>query len=132
MSPAERRRLTLAHLAGPFIILLVIAQQGFGFALLAALTGLAVALVLMWRRSSHMASDALGTDLADLSSPDGSLFPGQLSITTSSLVWIPRGASEKQGCPSLAADIGDLRSITLRGNGKSRLLRKVDMIAKTV
>jgi hypothetical protein len=87
--------------------------------LAALLCALALALVLAsFRRKAPAAPDALYTSSADWLTDHGTQLPGQLSITSTALTWLPSRYSRRHGRQPVRIDALECREVSLqRGVG---------------
>jgi len=86
-----------------------------------AVSALALGLALLpiaWRRKAPVVPGAVYTSSADQLLPTGRHRPGQLSITTTMLTWMPSRYSTEHGRQAVSIDARRCRAITLeRGAG---------------
>jgi hypothetical protein len=86
-----------------------------------ALSAVALGLALLpvaWRRKAPVAPGAVYSSSADQLLPNGRHRPGQLSITTTALTWMPSGYSVEHGEQAVRIDARRCKAITLeRGVG---------------
>jgi hypothetical protein len=88
---------------------------------LEALSAVALGLALLpiaWRRKAPVAPGAVYTSSADQLLPNGRHRPGQLSLTTTTLTWLPSDYAVKHGGQAISIDARRCRAIALeRGVG---------------
>ncbi len=95
------------------------AVSGHHLVRLLVVFALGVALILfVFRRKAPAASGSVYTSSADRVLPGGRQRPGQLSITTTAVVWTPNRGSARRGLKAVSIEALECRKITLeRGVG---------------